>query len=290
MKNFIFLMPLYNDWENLKFLLEKIDNQVQKLDGQFDVIILNDFSTSECNISFKNLQKVKQLKIINFNKNIGSQRAIAIGLKYISQINEDNKEKMIVIMDSDGQDDPEILNKIIEINKKFPNEIITINRTQRNEMMWFKILYELHYYTLILFSGHKIRYGNYSLISSDKLKKLLLTDDLWAAYPAAISKSFKKTYKVFNERKKRYSGKTKMNLYGLFNHSARVFSVFKYKILISSLLYSTIFFFLGSAFYFFILILIIANISTFLISHNNKRKLNENFNSIICRIDTIKSN
>ena len=32
----------------------------------------------------------------------------------------------------------------------------------------------IHYYTLILFSGHRIRYGNYSLISSDKLKKLLL--------------------------------------------------------------------------------------------------------------------
>ena len=154
--------------------------------------------------------------------------------------------------------------------------------------MWFKTLYELHYLTLILFSGHKIRYGNYTLIGSNKLKKLLLTDDLWAAYPAAISKSFKKTYKVFHERKKRYSGKTKMSLYGLFNHSARVFSVFKYRILVSSLLYSTIFFFMGSFFYFFIFILIIANISTFLISHNNKRKLDENFNSIINRIDIIK--
>ena len=192
------------------------------------------------------------------------------------------------MMDSDGQDDPEILNKIIEINKAFPNEIITINRTRRSEPMWFKALYELHYLTLILFSGHKIRYGNYSLIGFNKIKKLLLADDLWAAYPAAISKSSKKTYKVFHERKKRYSGKTKMNLYGLFNHSARVFSVFKYRILVSSLLYSTIFFFMGSFFYFFIFILIIANISTFLISHNNKRKLDENFNSIINRIDIIK--
>ena len=154
--------------------------------------------------------------------------------------------------------------------------------------MWFKILYELHYFTLILFSGQKIRYGNYSLISSDKLKKLLLTGDLWAAYPAAISKSFKKTYKVFHERKKRYSGNTKMNLYGLLNHSIRVFSVFKYNILVTSLIYSTVFFFLGPSFYFFIFILIIANILTFLVSHNNKRKLDENFNSIINRIDIIK--
>ena len=154
--------------------------------------------------------------------------------------------------------------------------------------MWFKILYELHYLTLILFSGHIIRYGNYSLLGLNKLKKLLLAGDLWAAYPAAISKSFKKTHKVFHERKKRYSGNTKMNLYGLFNHSVRIFSVFKYRILVSSSLYSTIFFFMGSSFYFFIFILIIANILTFLVSHNNKRKLDENFNSIINRIDIIK--
>ena len=283
-------MPLYDDWENLKILLEKIETKIQKLDDQFDVIILNDFSSIKCDISFKNLQKVKQLKIINFNKNIGSQRAIAIGLKYIFQNSENNEEKIIILMDSDGQDDPEILDKIIEINKKFPNEIITINRTRRNEVMWFKILYELHYYTLILFSGHIVRYGNYSLISSDKLKKLLLAGDLWAAYPAAISKSFKKTYKIFHERKKRYSGKSKMNLHGLFRHSARVFSVFKYKILIFSFIYSTVFFLLGPTFYFFIFILIVANISTFLISHNNKRKLDENFNSIISHVDTIKNN
>ena len=288
MKKFTFLIPLYNDWQNLKILIEKIEIQLQRLDDEFDMIILNDFSSQKCDISFKNFKKINQLKIINFNKNIGSQRAIAIGLKYISQINEHKERKMIIIMDSDGQDDPEIINKIIEINKTFPNEIITINRARRTEPVWFKTLYELHYLVLILFSGHKIRYGNYSLIGSNKLEKLLLTDDLWAAYPAAISKSFKKTYKIFHERKKRYSGNTKMNLYGLFNHSARVFSVFKYKILISSLFYSTIFFFLGSAFYFFIFILIIANISTFLISHNNKRKLDENFNSIINRIDIIK--
>ena len=79
-----------------------------------------------------------------------------------------------------------------------------------------------------------------------------------------------------------------MNLYGLLNHSIRVFSVFKYNILVSSLIYSTFFFFLGSRFYFFIFILIIANILTFSISLNNKRKLNENLNSIIGSIDTIK--
>ena len=94
-------------------------------------MILNDFSTLKCDISVKNFKKIKQLKIINFNKN--------------------NENEEIIIMDSDGQDDPGILSKIIEINKKFPDEVITINRTRRKEPIWFKILYELHYYALLLF-------------------------------------------------------------------------------------------------------------------------------------------
>ena len=287
MKKFTFLIPVYNDWASLKILLEKIELQLKEQNDQFSIMILNDFSTLKCDISVKNFQKIKQLKIINFNKNIGSQRAIAIGLKYISQINESNEKKMIIIMDSDGQDDPGILDNIIKVSKKFPNEIISINRLGRKDPIWFKIFYELHYYSLILFSGHKIRYGHYCLISSDKLKKLLLTGDLWSAYPAAISKSFKKTYKIFHERKKRYTGNTKMNLYKLFIHSIRIFAVFKYKVLIFSSIYSLIFFFLGSSFYFLIFILIIFNFLIFLDSHNNKKKFDETFSSIITHIDTI---
>ena len=93
MKEFTFLIPLYNDWQNLNILIEKIEIQLQKLDGEFDMVILNDFSPLKCDISFKNLKKINRLKIINFNKNIGSQRAIAIGLKYISQINENSEKK-----------------------------------------------------------------------------------------------------------------------------------------------------------------------------------------------------
>ena len=288
MKKFTFLIPVYNDWENLKILLEKIDFQIKKMEYQFDVIILNDFSHSKQDISINHLQKIKQLKIINLIKNIGSQRAIAIGLKYISKINEDNDEKMIIIMDSDGQDDPEIINKIIEINDKFPNKVITINRSRRSEPLWFKILYEIHCYTLMLFTGHKIRFGNYSLIGLDKINKILSTGDLWAAYSAAISKSCNGIYKFFHARKLRYSGIAKMNLFQLGVHSLRIFSVFKYRILISSIIYSVIFFFLGSSFYFFIYLLIILNILTFAISINNKKKFDSNCDTIISNIDTLK--
>ena len=286
MKKFTFLIPVYNDWESFNILIEKIELQISELDYEFSIIVLNDFSSLKHNIVLKNLKKIKNCKIIQLNSNVGSQRAIAIGLRHISQINMD--EQNIIIMDSDGQDDPEILNKIIDMSTKYPDDIITINRTRRSEALWFKILYELHYYTLILLSGHKIRYGNYGLINTNKIEKLLLTGDLWSAYPAAISKSFKKTNKIFHERKERYSGNTRMNLYKLFNHSVRVFSVFKYKIFIISLIYSAFFLFLGSSFYYFIFPLLLANFLTFISSYKNKEKFDKCYESIIDKVEMIK--
>ena len=305
MKELTFLIPVYNDWKNLQILLEKIDLQVQELNYQFDVIILNDFSSINHNINVKNFKKIKHLKIINFNKNLGSQRAIAIGLKYIYEINKNSDEKIIIVMDSDGQDDPGILDKIIKIYENSPNKVITINRSQRSEPLWFKILYEIHYHVLIIFSGRKIRYGNYILLinsfllsqsadslfqlgSLDKLKKILSNGDLWAAYSAAISKSYKLTHKFFHKRNPRYSGSAKMNLYKLFIHSLRIFSVFKYQVLLSSIIYCLIFFFLGSSFYFLIFLLLFSNILNFIISANNKKKFDATFNSIISNIDTLR--
>ena len=40
MKKFTFLLPIYNDWQNLKILIEKIEIQIEELDGEFDLIIL----------------------------------------------------------------------------------------------------------------------------------------------------------------------------------------------------------------------------------------------------------
>ena len=289
MKNFSFLLPVYNDWKNLKLLLKTIDEQILNLHHNFDVIILNDCSKLKHEFRNEEYKKFNKIKIIHLNRNLGSQRAIAIGLKYISQNYEDTN---IIIMDADGQDDPSILKKIITCALENPEDIVTVNRSQRNENLWFRVLYELHYYTLILFSGYNIRFGNYSLINSNKIKKLTINGNLWAAYPAAISSTFKKTKKIFHIRKKRFSGNTKMNFFKLLKHSMRVFSVFKTKVFFSSLVISIVLFILGYIFnsilIFPIVFLIIGNLIIFITSLENKRKYLDNFVQIINFEEDIK--
>ena len=284
----ILLTPVYNDWESLAKLLGKINKIFEKhIKTKFDLIIVNDSSTKNYDFrkyKFKTLQK---LTIISLKNNVGSQRAIAIGIKYISKLYK--KKFKTIIMDSDGQDNPDAIFKMVSksiINPKFS---IVVNRGQRKEPFWFKFFYEVYCLLIKILSIKKIRFGNFSLINSDDLKKISQKKDLWSAFPPTISKHLNQlTYLTF-DREKRYGGKSKMNFFGLVLHALKVFSVLKNRIFIFSVLYSCIsylIFFSNSFLYFLIIniILLFLNLSNLIISFRNKENFFKNYKKISIKI------
>ena len=211
-----------------------------------------------------------------------------------------------------------LLRKIIDSSKKFPNKIITANRTKRNENLIFRFMYEIHYLFTLLITGKKVRFGNYSLINSNKLKKILSSGDLWGAYPAAIVNNYNDIEPLFSERKKRDTGKTKMNLFKLLFHSLRIISVFKKRgssvgvqlwrfivscwgriisvlkkrVYFASIIYILFFiliYFIYSNILFLLSIFLIIFFNTiiFTISINNKKEYLDNYFKFIENIDTI---
>jgi hypothetical protein len=269
--------------------LKRIDQEISSFEDIFDIVVLNDGSTIKHSIKNKKFKKINLIKILNLKKNLGSQRALAIGLKYLSIF---EKETNIILMDADGEDDPNLLKKIIDSSKRFPNKIITANRTKRNENLIFRFMYEIHYLFTLLITGKKVRFGNYSLINSNKLKKILSSGDLWGAYPAAIVNNYNDIEPLFSERKKRDTGKTKMNLFKLLFHSLRIISVFKKRVYFASIIYILFFiliYFIYSNILFLLSIFLIIFFNTiiFTISINNKKEYLDNYFKFIENIDTI---
>ena len=282
---FIMLTPVYNDWKNLAKLLSKVNHIFKyKFKKTFTLIIVNDCSTQKVDLKKLKLSQIKQVRIINLYKNLGSQRALAIGLKYIF-LNFKNNFKLIV-MDSDGQDNPEGIINMINASERKKNHSIVANRGQRNEKLWFKICYEIYCYLIIIFSLKKIRFGNFSIIFSAHIKSLFRNSDIWSALPPVISSNLKKIEYITLNREKRYSGNSKMNFFGLISHALRVFSVLRKKILITSLFYIFfIFTLLNNSYqimsYFLIFIIIIFNLGIWFLAKNNKENFEKNFNKII---------
>ena len=289
MNKFTFLIPVFNDWNSLNILLDQIDNEISNFEEEFNFIIIDDKSSSENSISKKKYKKINLIKIIHLNKNLGSQRALAIGLKYI-YVKE--KKTNIILMDADGEDDPKALKKIISYSKEFPEKIITVNRTKRNESLIFRFMYEIHYFFTFLITGQKIRFGNYTLLRSEKLEKLFLNGDLWGAYPSAIKNNFDNIKPLYYERKKRYVDNTKMNFKNLIAHSLRIISIFRLKVFLFSIIYIIFF---SSVYYFYesflfllpIIFLFIFNILIYFLSKKNKKQYLDNYQEFINTIEII---
>ena len=103
MKKITILMPVYNDWESLRRVLNEINVCIEKIqDFQFNCIIINDAST----VKKPKILKPKNffsLKIINMKENRGHARCNAFGLRFICKTREFD---YLILMDGDGEDRP----------------------------------------------------------------------------------------------------------------------------------------------------------------------------------------
>ena len=237
MNNFIILTPTFNDWKSLSKLLFEIDKNIAGLKGNFRTLVINDASTLKPKLNLKNVKHLRKIKIITLKKNLGSQKSICLGLKYLKK----KKTKAIItIIDSDGEDDPKKIKNLINLAKKNPNSIITANRLKRTENIFFKFLYKLHLLITFLLTGKYIDFGNYCSFNSSNLKKLLLNANLWLACSAGIIKNCSSLKSYYIDRKKRYFDSSKVKFSFLFKHSLNIISVFKSDVQRNSLIFCLI--------------------------------------------------
>ena len=235
------IFPVYNDWESLRLLLRKIEKKIKKKEYRFQVLIINDNSTKINKKKLNHNKLYENIKSINLKYNLGSQKAIATGLKYISS-NLQNFGDEFIIMDSDGEDDYSKISKILDLTRRDKEiDVITVNRSSRKESLLFRILYEVHLIITFFLTFKYIRYGNYSYLNSKALKFISKKKDLWLAYSASIEKNFQHKKNIIAARKKRFMGKSKMNYWQLFSHSIKIHLVFVERIFVNYLFYSLLF-------------------------------------------------
>ena len=241
MKKFKILIPLYNDWKSVSKLLNEIDIQTNNWNAEVSVIIVNDASTEEKSNLYSNYKKIKSVKILNMKRNRVHQRCIAAGLKYICE-NEDFDR--VIIMDADGEDRPEELNDFFNKAKENPNMTITGNRFKRSEGIVFRILYEVHKVLTLIFAGKLIKFGNFTCLPKDHVKKLVQKAYLWNSYSSSVVRAINDRTSTPSTRGVRYVLPSKMNFSALVFHSLSIISVFKGTVIIRSIIFFLIYLFL----------------------------------------------
>ena len=75
---YIILIPIYNDRESLKILIENINSEIKDLDHEISLVVINDASSQQIVDSYPNIENISSLEIINMKENKGHARCICL--------------------------------------------------------------------------------------------------------------------------------------------------------------------------------------------------------------------
>ena len=160
---YILLIPIYNDRESLKILINNINNELKDLNHEISIVVINDASSTQIIDTYPNTENISSLEIINMKENRGHARCIASGLKYIFEKKEFD---FVIPMDGDGEDRPEEIKNFIKLSENSDDKSIIGERVKRSEGIIFQLCYQFHKFLTLAFTGHSIKFGNLSSNSS----------------------------------------------------------------------------------------------------------------------------
>jgi glycosyltransferase involved in cell wall biosynthesis len=220
-KNVVILCPLFNDSESLNQLLLSLDKALAHLTSyRFSVLIVNDGSTEPLVVTAKTMFSIQSLQL---QRNIGHQKALAIGLAYTQQhINCDQ----VLIMDTDGEDRPEDTLELLHTAEKMPGSVVFAYRSSRQEGSRFVFFYGLYKLSFRILTGRKISFGNFMVMPKASLDKIVFYSEIWSHLAGGILKSGLPYASVQSHRGKRYSGHSTMSFSKLLIHGLGAISVF----------------------------------------------------------------
>ena len=267
MKKFTILIPVYNDWESLKKLLDNINNTIKNIPNTlFNCVIINDCSTIN-SPEIKIPSDINSIKIINMNENKGHARCNAFGIKYLSK---NSDLDYLILMDGDGEDRPEELKFLVDKVLIEPDTSVVAKRIKRSEGPLFQSLYYVHKYLALLTTGKLINFGNYSCLTKTDLEVLSTKASLWSSFSGSFKMHIKKYNEVNSYRGKRYFGPSQMSFLKLIIHSLSIIAVFKYRVFFTSFIYISLFQYItiinNYNILFFQIILILFNLFVFIVS------------------------
>lgn len=219
-KNFQIILPVFNEHELIEAFLRLIEKVLSTLDSQFKLIIVDDGSidnTVETIQEFKFNANNISLELVQLPSNQGHQNAIREGIIHVSK-NLDNNLSGLIIMDADGEDDPEAIKELVNFNEF---DIVFVSRGKRKESTKFKVGYFIYKILFKIITGKSINFGNYSLLSPRVIKSI--SKKHFFHYSAFLSKQKFDIKKINYNRQKRIDGSSKMAFKNLLFHALKSF-------------------------------------------------------------------
>jgi polyisoprenyl-phosphate glycosyltransferase len=217
------LIPLRDDWLSAGELLRQFDQALSAQPYLVDILLVDDGSIKAFRSEelLSRFAAIGSIRILRLRRNLGHQRAIAIGLVHIQKTMPCDA---VLVMDGDGEDTPE---GAIQLLRAFSGKAaIFAKRSRRTESLGFRLAYQLYKLVHHMLTGVRVEVGNFSILPARYLSTLSVTSELWNHYAAAVYRSGLSVTSIPIPRGRRFFGTSKMNFVALTAHGMSAISVF----------------------------------------------------------------
>jgi hypothetical protein len=167
--------------------------------------------------------------VLRLRRNVGHQRAIAIGLGFVAAEWPDSE---VVVMDSDGEDMPASVPALLARLRMGDVDIAVAQRGNRVEGLKFRAFYVCYKAIFSLLSGRRIAFGNFMAMGPAALARLVAMQELWVHVAACVLTSRLRLAACPLDRGPRYAGSSKMNFVALALHGFKALMVFAEDVLV----------------------------------------------------------
>lgn len=225
--NVVVVTPVYEDVEASSRLFRELSAQFKQ---DVFIVAVDDGSVKQpLNISSLEDAGVDGV-VLKLRRNVGHQRAIAIGLGYVSEYIQPGQR--VVVMDSDGEDVPATITDLLEQLKTDEVDVVVAQRKSRVETFRFKAFYAVYKRFFSLMTGRAISFGNFMALKASAVKRLVAMQELSIHVAGAVIASKLRTKVCPLDRGERYAGQSKMNFVGLVLHGFKGLMVFAEDVLV----------------------------------------------------------
>ena len=136
------IVPIYNEEETIPELYRRLQAVMEQMDEPVELILINDGSRDRSLAVMRDLhEQDPRVCYISLARNFGHQIAVTAGLNF-------SRGQVVVILDADLQDPPELIPSMIEQWKQ-GFDVVYAQRTQRRRESWLKRLTAYGFYRIL---------------------------------------------------------------------------------------------------------------------------------------------
>ncbi len=205
------VLPVYNEAGVLEELHRRVSEAVSQCGTRLEVVFVNDGSTDASPEILDLLaDRHRNVRVVHFSRNFGHQAAVQAGLA-------EARGDAIILMDSDLQDAPEALGRLIA-EWVCGYDVIYALRRERPEAWWKRCLFSAFHRLLAGVASTPIPTdaGNFSLIDGRVAKQIVALAERDRYLPGLRSWVGFKQRGIEVRRNPRYDGKPRVSLRGLW--------------------------------------------------------------------------